>query len=603
MLGRADAPPDTATRHPSVPSVGLTRIATFNRCTFKQLDHDSGGGVSRYPAQWALIALVLTSLPVRLPSPQHDGGDSDGNRSTVATPTAPTTGDHVTFYALNLRFDPADSTVSGRVVIRALLDRRSGDSLRLDLAPSMIVDSVTDGRDRLVSIRAGAVVAIAVNAAAIQARTATVDVFYHGRPTDDALVFGQHAGAAVVSSYGLPYSARQWWPCRDTPADKADSADIEITAPAPLTAASNGRFISRQDNGDGTATTRWSVRYPIYADVIAVDVSNYQTFTLMYHGTERDSMPMPFFVFPEDATKAQQDFSVLPAMLAHHVRLFGPYPFAREKYGVVEMAQNSFREHQTLPGYGPRFITGDHRNDGVLAHELAHQWFGNALTVRNWSDVWLNEGFATYAALLWREDVNGEADYVKAVRDRMIPAVYTGTVYVADSTNVESMFTATTFNKGALVLHMLRHVMGDSAFFRALKRYVSDNIYHTVTTPDFVRATEREYGHSLEWFFREWVYRGGAPAYEASVSAVHRGGAGYDVDVTIRQTQADSVFRMPLDVALATKRGAIRRTAWDTARVQHLRLAVADSATAVAIDPDDWVIKAVKSGAERVGSP
>jgi aminopeptidase N len=426
----------------------------------------------------------------------------------------------------------------------------------------------------------------------ISGPTVAVTVAYHGIPKGDALTFGHHGPGVVISSYGLPYSAREWWPCRDTPASKADSADIEITAPGGLTAASNGRLVSRRVNGDGTATTHWSVRYPIYADVISVAISDYASFALAYRGDGGDTVPMPFYVFPEDEAKARVDFSALPAMLAHHVRRFGPYPFAREKYGVAEMAVESFREHQTLPGYGPKFITGDHGNDRILAHELAHQWFGNALSVKSWSDVWLNEGFATYAALLWEEEVKGEAHYLDVMRTHMVPAVYAGRLYVADSGAVDSMFTSVTFFKGAFVLHMLRHVIGETAFFAALRRYVADNLYRTVTTDDFVRACEREYGKPLDWFFREWVYGAGAPAYDMPTWTAQRTGRGYHVTVLIRQTQDAAIFRMPLDIALTTAQGTTRRVVWDSTRVQQSGLDVADSVTTVSIDPDGWVIHA-----------
>jgi aminopeptidase N len=499
------------------------------------------------------------------------------------------------YYALHVRFDPAGGTVSGVVNFHAAPARSPVDTLMLDLAASMTVDSVIADGVALPAARAGEVLAVPFPRHAAVGQAVGIAVYYHGVPKGDALVFGHHGGAPVISSYGLPYSAREWWPSQDTPTAKADSADIWITAPAALVAASNGRLIGRRINPDSTmATTHWAVRYPIYADVISVAISNYKTFALTYRGVDGDTLAMPFFVFPEDAARARQDFGVLPAMLTHHVRRFGPYPFAREKYGVAEMGVQSYREHQTLPGYGPQFITGDHKNDRILAHELAHQWFGNSLTVRHWSDVWLNEGFATYAAWLWREDKEGPAAYLAGARERMTPAVYGPVLTVADTTNLAAMFTPVTFNKGALVLHMVRHVMGDSAFFRALRRYVADHSYGLVTPTDFQAACEREYGQPLDWFFHEWVDQGGAPSYNASTWTVSRSNPGYRVALTIRQTQDSAVFRMPLDLVLTTTRGTVRSVVWDSTRVQQTTADAPDSVTAVALDPDGWVVKAAR---------
>lgn len=500
------------------------------------------------------------------------------------------------YYGLHLRFDPTQSAISGMVVVHAAPARSPVDTLMLDLAPSMTVDSVIAEGGALPTVRTGARLGVPFPRHAAMGQAVSIAVYWHGVPKGNALVFGHHGSAPVISSYGLPYSAREWWPSQDTPSEKADSADIWITAPAALTAASNGRLVGRHLSDDSTtATTHWSVRYPIYTNVISVAISNYKTFTLTYRGLAGDTLPMPFFVFPEDAVKARQDFGVLPAMLAHHVRRFGPYPFAREKYGVAEIGVQSYREHQTLPGYGPQFITGDHKNDRILAHELAHQWFGNSLTVRRWSNVWLNEGFATYAAWLWREDKEGPAAYLAGARERMIPAVYGPVLTVADTTNLAAMFTPVTFNKGALVLHMMRHVMGDSAFFRALRRYVADHTNGIVTPTDFQAACEREYGQPLDWFFREWVDEGGAPAYNASAWNVSRSPTGFRVALTIRQTQQDStVFRMPLDLVVGTTHGPVRTVVWDSTRVQQVFVDAPDSITSVALDPDGWVVKGTR---------
>lgn len=496
----------------------------------------------------------------------------------------------VTFYGLHLRFDPAAQTIAGRVDVGIVREDGAAFPLTLDLDSTMIVDSVSVSGHGVAVDRSPSALMVTVPGAAD--RLAIVTVRYHGRPTGDALLFARHGDAPIISSYGLPYSSRAWWPSVDAPSAKADSADIEITAPVALVAASNGRFVSRHENGDGSATTQWSVRYPIYPDVISIAISNYRVFELAYRDASGDSLPMPFFVFPEDSAKARVDFSVLPAMLAHHVARFGPYPFLREKYGVAEMAIKSYREHQTLPGYGPQFITGDHVNDRILAHELAHQWFGDALTVRSWSDVWLNEGFATYAAMLWRESTRGVADYRATMQALMIPEVYDGVIYVKDTTDVDHMFTRITFQKGALVLHMLRHVMGDSAFFRGVRQYVAGNLYRTVVTDDFQRAAEQSYGGPLGWFFQEWIYHGGAPAYVVSAPRTTRAHRGYRVAFDIRQTQDSGVFRMPLDLSLDGAHGSKRIVVWDSLRVQAVSLDTPDSATVVTVDPDAWVIKA-----------
>src|SRR5262245_54909882 len=275
----------------------------------------------------------------------------------------------------------------------------------------------------------------------------------------------------MIATYGMPYTARQWFPCKDTPADKAETADISITVPDKLVAASNGKLIAEKQNDDGTKTFAWRVSYPIYPDVISLAITDYRTFTLPYQYSAAESMPMTFYVYPEDLEKAKAQFALLPEMMKSHVGYFGEYPFLREKYGVAEFVVRSYREHQTLPSFGAHMVTGDHSFDRVLAHELAHQWFGNAISVKDWSQVWLNEGFATYAFALWRERTGGGKDYLEAMQ-KLERENFDGPLIIQNTRDKNMMFSNTTFFKGAWALHMLRHVMGDQAFFDSLKNYV-----------------------------------------------------------------------------------------------------------------------------------
>jgi aminopeptidase N len=313
-----------------------------------------------------------------------------------------------------------------------------------------------------------------------------------------------------------------------------------------------------------------------------------------YRLTAGDSMPMTFYVYPQDLTKARRDFSVLPELMRSHVMAFGEYPFLREKYGIAEFARPSYREHQTLPSYGVALITGDHRNDAVLAHELAHQWFGDFVSVRSWSDVWLNEGFATYAAALWRERWGGTAAYhaAMAAADR---ADFTGSLYIPDSTDVPAMFTTTTFEKASWVLHMLRHVLGDAAFFGALRDYLREYGGGNATTADFERVCERRHGQSLAWFFREWVYGTSRPTYAvgwASAATGDGAAAGQAVRVTIQQLQRDAPpFTMPIDVTVRATDGVTRGTLWDSFGAQSFTLLLRGRPTAVTLDDGGWILK------------
>lgn len=505
----------------------------------------------------------------------------------------------VTYYELDLRLDPARAIVAGaaRVVARAT---RPTDALPLQLAPQMRVDSVRVAGRPAAAVREGRTLRIVLPAPAERGTFLDATIYYAGTPGgarggDDAFQFGTHDGAPIAASYGLPYGAQEWWPAHDTPADRADSATLTFTVPAPMTAVSNGRLSARRVNRDGTITYRWEVRAPIYPDVISVVATDFVSFGAPYTTARGDTMPIVFYVFPEDEARARVSLAPVPEILRTYASLFGEYPYVREKYGIAEFQIHGYREHQTITSYGAAWITGDRRNDRTLAHEVAHQWFGNLVTVRNWSHIWLNEGFATYAAALWRERTGGREAYAATMR-QLDTDDFRGTVFIPDSTDVAHMFTHTTFNKGAWVLHMLRHVMGDATFLRALRGWVRDHADRPVTTDDFRRTCERAYGAPLGWFFDEWVHREGRPTYAVAWHATRSdpapGGAErQDVAVTIRQTQPGPPFRMPLDVRIRTAGGDTTLVVHDTARVQTVHLQVAGVPTGVSLDPDGWVLK------------
>jgi len=493
----------------------------------------------------------------------------------------------VQHYGLDLHVDPATKSLRGTVEIRAQLLSSTPTKLALDLDRALTVDAVAlDGKPTEFQRREDQIIVVVDSG-----KTLSIAVTYHGTPQGKGFTFTQRNGQPAISNFGMPFTARQWWPCKDDPADKAETADIAITVPMPLTAASNGKLLATDTNADGTRTFRWHVGYPIHPDTLSVAIAQYTLVQDRYRAANGQVMPLTFYVFPPDEQKARRDFSVIPDIMRSHAQRFGEYPFLREKYGVAEFATYSFREHQTLPSYAEKLITGDHANDAILAHELAHQWFGNSLSVRDWRHVWLNEGFSTYAAMLWIESRKGAAAY-RAEMDKSADQDLYGPIFMTDVTDNKKLFGAATFDKGAWVLHMLRHVMSDEKFFAALREYVKQHSYGNVTTDDFRAVCERTYGKSLEWFFAQWVYGVSRPMYRVSWAA-----ADDHVALTIKQAQTDApAFTMPIDVVVTTASGVTRRTVWNDRSEQTFEILMSSKPSAiknVSIDPDGWILKRV----------
>lgn len=497
----------------------------------------------------------------------------------------------VKHYDLAIALDPVAKRVDGSVGIRFTCAAPACAQLQLDMDQALEVKNLSLDGVTAAFTRDQEVLKVTLPAAGLPAGEHLLQVDYAGQPEPRRLRFDTDPTGQYVASYGLPYSARQWWPEFDDPAIKAASADIHITVPEGLTAVSNGRLVGVTLLPDRRHRYHWTVAYPIYADVISVAAAPYVEFDDEYRSVTGTPVPLHYFVFPADLAKARVEFAIIPSVLGVYETLFGPYPFQGEQYGITEMMLSSFREHQTVPALGKSFIEAPSAStetedvSTVIAHDLAHQWFGNSLTLRSWSDIWLNESFSNYAVALWHERRDGAADYHTFMRE-LDTHDFTGSPYVQDPHDFMAMFGSTTFNKGAWVLHMLRHVMGDAGFFAALRDYTAANRYGHVDTATWMSACERQYGKPLDWFFKEWVYGEGRP--DIKMVWNQEGGA---LVLKVVQTQQGQVFTMPVDVEIETEAGRTREVVWLRGREENLHVPVDGVVKSVSLDPDGWLLK------------
>jgi aminopeptidase N len=554
------------------------------------------GGVSAAGAVLLVAALVFITPRHEVVSDYSIQLRKKGSTVPHANPMSRQARDSdfvVKHYDLNIRIDPSHKRILGCARLTILTIAQELRSLSLNLADSVIANSVQLENKELHFVHRDNRLDMTFERPYQASSQFQIVVTYETTQAGSGLIFDEHNSVPMVYTYGLPFSAQQWFPCKDAPNDKADSADITITIPAPLVAASNGRLTRTITNNDGTTTFFWEVGYPIYPDVISIAVTNYVTFTLPYHYGQSQVMPMAFYVYPEDLEKAREQFVVLPDMMKYYVTTFGEYPFIKEKYGVAEFAKRSFREHQTLPSFAANLISTGHENDWILAHELAHQWFGNCISVKNWSHIWLNEGFANYSYALWKEDTEGKEAYLNLMRS-WDKDEFDGPVFIKDPTNKNALFSETTFQKGAWVLHMLRHVIGDEAFFNALKSYVKTYAYKSASTEDFELVCENEYGRPLSWFFKEWVYGVNRPFYQYAwqmKAGVNRS----VVELTIDQSRSDpAAFEMPIDVVINTEKGENKFVAWQKLTSQNFQFSVEGVPKQVELDPEGWILKKVR---------
>jgi len=502
----------------------------------------------------------------------------------------------VTHYQVDLALDIPTQVLTGTVVVHATAQVADLAEVDLDLYICMQVDAVTSGGQPTTSTHANGILTIALDQVYQPGQAFTVSATYHGTPLfpGNPLPFRwmQHAGVPMVLSYSEPFGAPAWWLCKDDPKDKATYA-IAITCPDTLTAVSNGLLTQVVDNGNGTKTFRWETDYPMSTYLFSIAVTNFASWTEVYTALDGfTTMDVDYYAYPEDLTRAQVSWSNNIAMMEYYATLFGEYPFLSEKYAIAEFQHPGGMEHQTATSMGYSWITGTHQYDWVVAHELSHSWVGDMITMTEWSHAWCKEGFATICEALYFEHLYGHSYYHSYMNGMNVLNYAPYQLY-----GIQPVMHGAIYYKGAWVLHMLRHVIGDEAFFAGIYGYTNDPAlrYGHGDTEDLRAAFEAAAGLDLTWFFDQWIYHPGYPKYELIWWAEPAAG-GYDVWLTLRQQQTQGpIFKMPIDVRITTALGAQTFVAWDSLQTQTFAFHTDSAPTALALDPDIWIIRTIQS--------
>ena len=559
--------------------------------------------MGRHVTAITLLSAALTSAAFARPGgPLSQEPCSRGRALAVSQPlrTADFTDPsiHVTYYRLRLSITPSPPLLRGIVDATVVCTAESTSTVMFDLAGTMTVDSVLSGGVRVPHAQFLDGFQVHPGRTLRRGDTLTLETRYGGLPVATgygSFEFSSAAGSPWIWTLSEPYGARDWWPCKDDNSDKADSVDMEITIPAGLRAGSNGRLAGIRDNGDGTTTYHWSERYPIAAYLVSLAVGNFQEYDDWFRYTPADSMPIVNYVLPTagQSTFPQAEPGALaetPLMLRIFSDTYGLYPFIREKYGHSQFGWGGAMEHQTM-------TSTTNFAELTIAHELAHQWFGDMITCANWPNLWLNEGFATYSESVFLERAYGVAAYRSHMGDDMTAAMNAqGTLYVQDTSTVAGLFDfKRVYSKGNWTLHMLRHVLGDSLFFRAMRAYAADPRfrYRSATTEGFRSVCEAVSGRNLGFFFDEWVYGEGYPRYTYDWTSAPAAG-GFTVAVSLAQagtSPATPVFSMPVDVRIHGQTGDTTASVFLATSAQTFVLQVPFRPLAVDIDPDRWILR------------
>ena len=496
------------------------------------------------------------------------------------------------YQRMQWQVDPGVKYIQGSVTSYFTSQLLQLSVVEFDLRSGMVVDSVLQRNQQVAFTHKDDKLAIQIRQLVLN-ETDSVQVFYHGEPEPEISGFGSfstntHADVSALWTLSEPYGAMEWWPCKQSLADKIDSIDVVVTTPEFYRTASNGKLVSETVNA-GLRKMHWKHRHPIATYLVAIAVTNYAEYSDWLELEDGRKIEILNFVYPENLEKAKTETPVTAEMIALYNRLIGEYPFADEKYGHAQFGWGGGMEHQTMS-----FMS----NFGfeLVAHELAHQWFGDYITCASWQDIWLNEGFATYlSGLVYENLLDGYwwPQFKKLNVERIVSQAG-GSVYVNDTTDIETIFSSRlSYSKGAWILHMLRWTLGDESFFEGMKSYFNDPEVANgfATTSQFIKHMEAAGDTSLTTFFNEWFYGEGFPVYAANFKPAGSGLLSIELSQIPSHPSVD-FFEMAVPVRVYSKN---RTDSTDfrlnnTVNNQEFLVNVDFPVAELVIDPEYWLV-------------
>jgi aminopeptidase N len=431
--------------------------------------------------------------------------------------------------------------------------------------------------------------------------------FYHGRDPKIGLKFMAETqdNPQLVFSDSFPENVHHWFPCFDYPNDKVTN-EIVATVKRGLKVAANGRLVSViEDAAAGTATYHWSQDLPHSTYLIFLAAAPYVVVRDSYK-----TLPVNYWVYPQDAAKVGPTYGKTPKMIEFFNRIYG-YDYPWQKYDQVSVPSGGGAESTSATAMTHRIMVDEKGEPdfpaiGIVSHELAHQWWGDLITLRSWAHTWLNESFGTYSDYLYHRYEKGDDEgavnllgklnaYLREARTRYIRPI------VSDRYDEPGdMFDAHTYPKGARVLHMLRSLVGDEPFFKTLSHFLHRYAFDAVDTADFIRSVKTVTGRNLDWFFDQWLYKPGHPVFEVKSEwdAVKR-----VVRLDVAQVQDLSrgvpVFRVPVSIKLVSPGKTDIREVWIEKREETFEFPLAEKPLLVRFDKDNVLIKEITFPRER----
>jgi aminopeptidase N len=459
----------------------------------------------------------------------------------------------VGFYELNLKTDIERHYISGNVLIIFRIVYQS-DSIQIDLFPNLIIDSIVWKSRHLTFSRKYTAVFVKFPQQLKPGDKESIRTYYQGTPQkakkppwEGGMVWKKDKNHKPWIGVACENDGSSlWWPSKDILCDEADSVHLNMTIPAGLVCLSNGVLIS-VDSNDQTKTFHWVHRYPVNSYNVTFYIGDFRKISFPEKNKEI-GYAVEFYVLPYHEEIARKHFLQTFDVLRFYDSLFGPYPWRKENFKLVE-APFEGMEHQTAIAYGSGYKNLEYGSDYIIVHETAHEWWGNSVTAKDYADIWLHEGFATYCEALYLQHKSGQQKYYSllsldaaAIKNKY-PLVGPYNVAYWDYRDGDKYF------KGAIMLHTFRnYLQNDSLFFRILRTFYREHEYGFATTSDFIELSQRLSGRDLGWFFNQYLFDRRCPQlwFNTFMTYDYNKKAYSDFKFTYLYTGVNAGFKLPV---------------------------------------------------------
>ena len=503
-------------------------------------------------------------------------------------------------YAFRLAVNDSTDQIEGTAAVEIRFTQRGVRSFWLDLASvaggkgMTVLDVATGGTTLTFAHEADRLRITLPSEPALDART-IFTIRYRGTPKSGLYIGKNKFGERVFMGLNWPDLARQWLPMIDHPSDKATSEFI-VTAPSKYQVVANGLLVEETDIGDGRRRTHWRQSVPISSWLNAIGVAQFS----VHHAGLVKGVALQTWAYHQDSARGPATFE-LPARRAidffsEHI---GPYPY--EKLANVESAgMGGGTEHASVIFYGESSVT-DKPATNLVAHEVAHQWFGDAVTESDWDEVWLSEGFATYFTLLYNEHYDGRDAFVAGLQrsrdqvfalEKRLPG---RAVLHQPLTDMKDVLNNLIYQKGGWTLHMLRGIIGTDVFWDGIRDYYARYRDRITTTAEFRQVMESHAGRDLKWFFDQWLTRAGHPSLDGTWY--------YDATakrVIVELKQAGDLYRLPMEIGIRDSSSTMRIERIELTEREHRFEIAADRApNDVKLDPNTWLLFDARFGVKQ----